>query len=87
VYRVCFTTGQLSTLLDYISALLAVPDHSAQAAAAIEAACGIVAAVGERYRQQADLLSLVLLYEATQAELDVPGVLPRWVGIHIKVLL
>jgi hypothetical protein len=54
-----------------------VPGHTEQAAAAIEAVCSIVAAVGERYRQQQDLLSLVLLYEATQAELDVPGVVPR----------
>jgi hypothetical protein len=38
-----------------------------EAKAAIEAVCGIVQAVGERYRQQKDLLSLVLLYEATQA--------------------
>lgn len=36
-----------------------------------------MAAVGERYRQQQDLLSLVLLYEATQAELDMPGLLGR----------
>ncbi|KAF6257495.1 hypothetical protein COO60DRAFT_1222582 [Scenedesmus sp. NREL 46B-D3] len=74
------TTGgstQLSTLLDYLAGVLAVPGHTEQAAAAIQAACVIVAAVGERYRQQQDLLSLVLLYEAAQAELDVPGVLPR----------
>lgn len=43
----------------------------------MESACSIVAAVGERYRQQQDLLSVVLLYESTQAELDVPGILGR----------
>lgn len=59
--------GCLSALLDYIGSLLAVPGHQLEAKAAIEAACGIVAAVGERYRQQKDLLSLVLLYESTQA--------------------
>jgi hypothetical protein len=32
-------------------------------------------AVGERYRAQGDLLSLVLLYESAQAELDYPQVL------------
>lgn len=50
-----------------MNALLAVPGHQQEAKAAIEAVCGIVAAVGERYRQQKDLLSLVLLYESTQA--------------------
>lgn len=69
--------GQLATLLDYITALLVVPDHTQEAAAAINMVCSTVAAVGERYRQQKDLLSLVLLYESTQAELDVPGVLGR----------
>jgi hypothetical protein len=58
--------GQLSTLLDYIAALLVVPGHTAEAAAAIETVCKIVAAVGDRYRQQHDLLSLVLLFESTQ---------------------
>jgi hypothetical protein len=65
--------GRLSVLLDYISALLVVPGHQAEAKAAIEAVCGIVAAVGERYRQQKDLLSLVLLYESTQAGVCVFG--------------
>ncbi len=62
----CFA-GRLSALLDYIGALLVVPGHTAEAKSAIEAVCSIVAAVGERYRQQKDLLSLVLLYESTQA--------------------
>jgi hypothetical protein len=44
-----------------------VPGHAAEAKTAIKAVCSIVAAVGERYRQQKDLLSLVLLYESTQA--------------------
>lgn len=30
--------------------------------------------MGERYRSQGDLMSLVLLYESTQAELDYPQV-------------
>lgn len=59
--------GRLSALLDYIGAMLVVPGHQADAKAAIEELCGIIAAVGERYRQQKDLLSLVLLYESTQA--------------------
>lgn len=66
----CFLSlpaGRLSALLDYIGALLVVPGHESEARSAIEALCGIVAAVGERYRQQKDLLSLVLLYESTQA--------------------
>jgi hypothetical protein len=54
-------------LLDYIGAMLVVPGHQPEAKAAIEGLCAIVAAVGERYRQQKDLLSLVLLYESTQA--------------------
>lgn len=74
---VCAPAGQLSALLDYISALLLLPGHQPQARAAIEAACDVVQAVGERYRQQRDLLSLVLLFEATQAELDVPQVVGR----------
>lgn len=70
--------GQLSALLDYISGLLVVPGHRQEAKAAIETACGIVQAVGERYRKQRDLLSLVLLFESTQAGgglylLGVPG--------------
>lgn len=72
VYRPASSTqhhvaGRLSVLLDYISALLVVPGHQPEAKSAIEAVCSIVAAVGERYRQQKDLLSLVLLYESTQA--------------------
>lgn len=54
-------------MLDYVGAMLVVPGHQAEAKAAIEAVCAIVAAVGERYRQQKDLLSLVVLYESTQA--------------------
>jgi len=65
--------GQLSTLLDYIAALLVVPGHTAEAAAAIETVCKIVAAVGDRYRQQHDLLSLVLLFESTQVSSRLVG--------------
>jgi hypothetical protein len=35
-------------------------------------------AVGERYRAQGDLLSLALLYESAQAELDYPQVRIFW---------
>lgn len=66
----CFhglVAGCLSPLLDYVGAMLVVPGHQAEAKTAIEAVCAIVAAVGERYRQQKDLLSLVVLYESTQA--------------------
>jgi hypothetical protein len=71
--------GCLSALLDYTSALLAVPGHHEEAKAAIEAVCGIVAAVGERYRQQRDLLSLVLLYESTQAGAHACACVCGWV--------
>lgn len=76
----CLTTtaGQLSALLDYISALTLLPEgHESEAVAAIERALRIVQAVGDRYRQQRDLLSLVLLYESAQAEFDSVGVLGR----------
>ncbi|KAI8473300.1 MAG: hypothetical protein J3K34DRAFT_411556 [Monoraphidium minutum] len=68
--------GQLSTLLDLVDALMALQqlrfEAREEAADAIRHALAIVEAVGERYRAQGDLMSLVLLYESAQAELDYP---------------
>jgi hypothetical protein len=62
--------GQLSALLDYIGALLLSDDQQQATLAAIHRALQVVEAVGERYRQQKDLLSLVLLYESAQVGLQ-----------------
>ncbi|GBF91896.1 hypothetical protein Rsub_05001 [Raphidocelis subcapitata] len=74
--------GQLSTLLDLVNADLALlttaggPERARRDAAdAIHRALSI--AVGERYRSQGDPLSMVLLFESAQAELDYPQVLER----------
>lgn len=71
--------GQLAPLLDYIAALRATPGSGgAETAAAIEAVCAIVGAVGERYRSQQDLLSLVLLYESAQVCVRLACFWCRW---------
>jgi hypothetical protein len=61
--------------LDYIGALLLSGDQEQATLAAIHRALQVVEAVGERYRQQKDLLSLVLLYESAQVGLERPHVM------------
>lgn len=69
--------GQLAALLDYALALLSLgPARADEADAAVAAVLHVVEAVGKRYRTQRDLLSLVLLYESAQAELEPAGLAP-----------
>lgn len=67
----------MAALLDYALALLSLgPARADEADAAVAAVLHVVEAVGKRYRTQRDLLSLVLLYESAQAELEPAGLAP-----------